>query len=82
MKTHRVRVIVTLKSVVLDPQGQAIHQVIDGLGTAHVQDVRQGKVFDLALDAESPQAALLTAEQLARNVLSNPILETFACSLQ
>lgn len=81
MTKHKVRVVVTLKSGVLDPQGLAIKHVIDNLGKAGFEEVRQGKVFDLVLTAETSQAALAAAQDAAKTVLSNPILETFVCSL-
>jgi phosphoribosylformylglycinamidine synthase subunit PurS len=74
MKAH---VWVMLKSTVLDPQGQTIQRALSSLGYAKVQDVRQGKFFVLALDGMSREEAKLQVEQIARNVLTNPITEEF-----
>ena len=46
----KIKVIVTLKSGVLDPQGKAIQQTLNGMGFANVKDVRQGKYFDINID--------------------------------
>lgn len=81
MQKHRVRVVVTLKNGVLDPQGLAIKHVIDAQGKRGFEEVRQGKVFDLVLASETPAGAIEAAQEAARTVLSNPILETFACTL-
>ena len=46
----KIKVIVTLKNGVLDPQGKAIQQTLNGIGFNNVQDVRQGKYFDIEID--------------------------------
>jgi len=74
MKAH---VWVMLKSTVLDPQGQTIHRALTSLGYAKVQDVRQGKFFVLALDGMSREEATKQIERIARDVLTNPIIEEF-----
>ncbi|MGH9533854.1 MAG: phosphoribosylformylglycinamidine synthase subunit PurS [Terriglobales bacterium] len=71
-----VRVYVALKKTVLDPQGQAIQAALARQGYA-VAAVRQGKVFELELAAETPEAARRQAEAIAREVLSNPVIEEF-----
>ena len=71
-------VYVTLKPSVLDPQGKAIHHSVELLGHTNIGDIRQGKYFEIALDsAASESEALQTAEQIAKNVLSNPIIEDY-----
>lgn len=71
-----VRVYVALKPTVLDPQGQAIQGALARQGHA-VSGVRQGKVFELELAAETPDAARREAEAIAREVLSNPVIEEY-----
>ena len=51
----KIKVIVTLKSGVLDPQGKAIQQTLNGMGFANVKDVRQGKYFDIDIDESDEQ---------------------------
>jgi len=66
-----------LKSTVLDPQGAAIQQALASLGHAAVQDVRQGKFFVLQLQGLDRAAAHSEVEQIARQVLTNPVIEQF-----
>ncbi|MGI8989019.1 MAG: phosphoribosylformylglycinamidine synthase subunit PurS [Bryobacteraceae bacterium] len=67
----KARVYVSLKSTVLDPQGQAVRAALTGLGHTGIHDVRQGKVFDIALE---PGEDLDT---IAREVLTNPVIEDY-----
>ena len=77
----RAKVFVSLKRTVLDPQGQTIHSALAGLGYTGVTGVRQGKYVDLALaDGLSREAARTEVERLARDVLTNPVIEE--CSFQ
>jgi len=73
----RARVFVTLKPSVFDPQGKTIADALHSLGYTNVADVRQGKYFELDLDAaEAGQAKKLAAE-VADKVLANPVIESF-----
>ena len=74
MKAH---VWVMLKNTVLDPQGKAIQQALQGLGHAAVRDVRQGKFFVLELDGLDRAAAQSEVERIARDVLTNSVIEEF-----
>lgn len=65
------------KRTVLDPQGQAIQHALASLGFNAVQEVRQGKFFVLNLDGATREAAEKQVEQLAREVLTNPVIEEF-----
>jgi len=74
MKAH---VWVMLKSTVLDPQGQTIHRALASLGYEKVQDVRQGKFFVLNLDGLTREEAKTQVERIAKDVLTNPVIEEF-----
>lgn len=74
MKAH---VWVMLKTTVLDPQGQTIQRALASLGHSNVKDVRQGKFFVLELDSASREAAKKEVERIAKEVLTNPIIEEF-----
>ncbi|HXN26974.1 MAG TPA: phosphoribosylformylglycinamidine synthase subunit PurS [Candidatus Acidoferrales bacterium] len=74
MKAH---VWVMLKTTVLDPQGQTIQRALSSLGYSAVQDVRQGKFFVLALDGMSRAEAKTQVERIAKDVLTNPVIEEF-----
>ena len=73
----KVKVIVTLKSGVLDPQGKAIQQTLNGMGFSNVKDVRQGKYFDIDIDENDEQKAKLSAEEICKKLLSNQVIEDF-----
>ncbi len=72
-----VRVHVTLKPVVNDPQGLAVRDALHHLGYAGVAGVRVGKVVDLELEAPDAAAATAQAEEMARRLLANPVIEQF-----
>lgn len=74
----KAKVYVTLKSGVLDPQGKAIHHSVELLGINQIEDIRQGKYFEIALDANlSEDEARNAAENIAKNVLANPVIEDY-----
>ena len=74
----KAKVYVTLKPSVLDPQGKAIHHSVELLGFERVADIRQGKYFEIALDAAlSDTEARETAERIAKDVLANPVIEDY-----
>ena len=74
----KAKVYVTLKPGVLDPQGKAIHHSVELLGFEQINDVRQGKYFEIALDRALTEAqAKETAEKIARDVLANPVIEDY-----
>ena len=79
MKAH---VYVTLKTSVLDPQGQTIQNALRKIGYGDVTAVRQGKYFALSLaDGLSAEAAKDQVERIARDVLTNPVIEEFTYSI-
>ncbi len=71
-------VTVMLKDGVLDPQGKAIGHALHTLGFAGVQDVRAGKVIELDLDESDPARARAAAEDMARRLLANLVIESFS----
>ncbi len=77
----KARVYVSLKPTVLDPQGQTIRSALNGLGHKTVADVRQGKYFDLVVNGDSAEAARQEVEQIAHDVLSNPVIEEYRVEL-
>jgi len=76
-------VYVSLKKTVLDPQGKTIHGALRKMGFQGVADVRQGKYFELTLDGqmEEPEAQR-EVERIAREVLTNPVIEEFRYALE
>jgi len=76
----KARVVVTLKSGVLDPQGKAIERALKSLGVDGVASVRQGKVFDIEMDATDGEAAARTLKEACEKLLANTIVENYAIS--
>ena len=76
-------VYVTLKTSVLDPQGQTIQNALRKIGFADVTAVRQGKFFELSLaDGLATEAARAEVERIAREVLTNPVIEEFTYRIE
>ena len=73
----KIKVVVTLKSGVLDPQGKAIQQTLNGMGFANIKDVRQGKYFDIDINENDEQKAKLAAEEICKKLLANQVIEDF-----
>jgi phosphoribosylformylglycinamidine synthase len=70
-----------LKQGVLDPQGKAIGHALNNLGFVSVGDVRAGKVFEVELAETDPTRARAQAEDMARRLLANPVIESFQVSV-
>lgn len=80
MKAH---VYVTLKNSVLDPQGQTIHNALRKMGFGDVASVRQGKYFQVSLaDGTSADVARSQVERIARDVLTNPVIEEYTYRIE
>jgi len=77
----KARVTVTLKSGVLDPQGQAILGSLKSLGVDGVDDVRQGKVFDIDLEGNDRAAAELTLGSICQRLLANTVIENYTIEI-
>ena len=74
----KATVIVTLKPTVLDPQGMTIQRSLSSIGIADVADVRQGKIFEVRVkDGLSPERTRDQVERLAKEVLTNPVIEEY-----
>jgi len=74
----KARVFVSFKRTVLDPQGQTIRGALNGLGHRSVADVRQGKFFDIELTPGGGREELAREiDQIARDVLANPVIEDY-----
>ncbi len=79
----KAKVYVTLKQGVLDPQGKAIQHSVELLGYRGIADIRQGKYFEIALDsALDSERARAEAEAVAKDVLSNPVIEDYRVEIE
>lgn len=78
----KAKVYVTLKPSVLDPQGKAIHHSVELLGIENIENVRQGKYFEIELNPALSEAdAKSAAEKIAKEVLTNPVIEDYKVEL-
>jgi phosphoribosylformylglycinamidine synthase len=76
-KTMRVRIFVSLKKGVLDPQGKAIERSLHAFGYNEVQDVRAGKFLELEVDATSRESAEARVREMCDKLLANPVIEDY-----
>ena len=73
----RARVFVTLKPSVFDPQGTTVAEALHTLGYSTIKDVRQGKYFELDIDAGTAEEAYRLASEAADKLLANPVIESY-----
>ena len=73
----KVKVVVTLKEGVLDPQGKAIQQTLVGLGVSNVDSVRQGKYFEIDVNESDEKKAKIKVEEMCKKLLANLVIENF-----
>ncbi|ACK50149.1 phosphoribosylformylglycinamidine synthase, purS [Methylocella silvestris BL2] len=73
----KARVFVTLRSGILDPQGKAIEGALKSLQIDGVKSVRQGKLFDVEIEAQDPAAAKALLQQACQKLLANQVVEDF-----
>ena len=73
----KVSAIITLKKDVLDPQGKVIHQTLDGMGFKDVNEVRQGKYFEIDVKENDPQKAQKIVEDMCNKLLTNLVIENY-----
>ena len=73
----KISVIITLKKDVLDPQGKVIHQTLDGMGFNDINEVRQGKYFEIDTKESDPKKAKDKVEEMCKKLLANLIIENY-----
>ena len=73
----KISVIITLKKDVLDPQGKVIHQALDGMGFANINEVRQGKYFEINVEENDKVKAQKTVEEICKKLLANLVIENY-----
>ena len=73
----KISVIITLKKEVLDPQGKVIHQTLDGMGFNDVNEVRQGKYFEIDTKENDPKKAKNKVEEMCEKLLANLVIENY-----
>ena len=73
----KISVIITFKKDVLDPQGKVIHQTLDGMGFNDINEVRQGKYFEINTGEDDPKKANDKVEEMCKKLLANLVIENF-----
>ncbi len=73
----KIKVIVTLKNGVLDPQGKAIQQTLNGMNFSNINEVRQGKYFDIEVNEKDESKAKSQVEEMCKKLLANLVIEDF-----
>ena len=73
----KISVVITLKKDVLDPQGKVIHQALDGMGFNEVNEVRQGKYFEIDTQETNPKKAKDKVEEMCKKLLANLLIENY-----
>ena len=73
----KISVIITLKKDVLDPQGKVIHQTLDGMGFEGINEVRQGKYFEINTNESDKKKAEVKVEEMCKKLLANLVIEDF-----
>ena len=73
----KISIIITLKKDVLDPQGKVIHQALDGRGFNDVNEVRQGKYFDIEVNEKDEKKAKIKVEDMCKQLLANLVIENY-----
>ena len=73
----KISVIITLKKDVLDPQGKVIHQTLDGMGFNDINEVRQGKYFEINTKESDPKKAKDQVEEMCKKLLANLVIENY-----
>ena len=73
----KISAIITLKKDVLDPQGKVIHQALDGMGFENINEVRQGKYFEIDVNENDPNKAKAVVEDMCKKLLANLVIENF-----
>ena len=78
----KVKVHVTLKNGVLDPQGKAVSNALGGLGFSGVEDVRIGRYIELELDTRDPEEARQQGDEMCRKLLANTVIENYRIDVE
>ena len=73
----KIKVIVTLKNGVLDPQGKAIQQTLNGMGHNNVNEIRQGKYFEVEINEKDEKKAKIKVEDMCKQLLANLVIENY-----
>jgi phosphoribosylformylglycinamidine synthase subunit PurS len=78
---YLAKIIITLRSSILDPQGKAVHHALENLGMTNAKEVRMGKYVELKVEAKSAEEAKRVTEEACRKLLANPVMEDYSYTI-
>ncbi|MBM3631040.1 MAG: phosphoribosylformylglycinamidine synthase subunit PurS [Alphaproteobacteria bacterium] len=73
----KISVVITLKKDVLDPQGKIIQQTLDGMGFNNLNEIRQGKFFEIDIKESDPKKAKIQVDDMCKKLLANLVIENY-----
>ena len=73
----KIKIIITLKESVLDPQGKVVQQALNGMGFKNVNEVRQGKFFEIDIDEKDQKKAEEKVDEMCKKLLANLVIEDY-----
>jgi len=73
----KISVVITLKKDVLDPQGKIIQQTLDGMGFNNLNEIRQGKFFEIDINESDPKKAKIQVDDMCKKLLANLVIENY-----
>lgn len=73
----KISVVITLKKDVLDPQGKIIQQTLDGMGFNNLNEIRQGKFFEIDTKESDPKKAKIQVDDMCKKLLANLVIENY-----
>lgn len=78
----RVKIIVTLRNLILDPQGKAVHHALESLQMQEIQNVRMGKYIEMEIDCATQGEAERITREACTKLLANPVMEDYSFSIE
>ena len=78
----KISVTVTLKKDVLDPQGKVVSQTLKNMGHQNIEDVRQGKYFEIELNESDKKKAAIIIEEISKKLLTNSVIENYTINFK
>ncbi len=78
----KISAIVTLKKDVLDPQGKVVSQTLKNMGYSSIENIRQGKYFEIEINEESEEKAKNKIDEICKKLLSNTVIEDYKIKIE
>ena len=78
----KISAIVTLKKDVLDPQGKVVNQILKNMGYPNIENVRQGKYFEIEINEDNEEKAKNKIDEICKKLLSNTVIEDYKIKIE